>query len=235
LCSTTRTATACRTLDDTPIGGVTLTLRGSAGVVMAVTTTNSTGFYEFSSGATMGTANGILPSTSYSIVIDLSSGPLVGYQATAARVGGNTQRDSNGEHVSRTFVESPAATGLLGTEDLSFDFGFVPVFEIGDFVWRDADGDGVQDAGETGIVGVTVTLQDAGGRTLRSAVTDAERPLPLPVGAARSRASRRDAGRLHRADFAVHCGDSHWRDSDRLQVVAAEPGRRMTISTRTRR
>jgi hypothetical protein len=158
-------------MDDTPIGNVTLTLRGSAGVV-AVTTTNSAGFYEFSSGATMGTANGILPSTSYSIVIDLSSGPLVGYQATAPRVGGNTQLDSNGEHVSRTFVESPAATGLLGTEDLSFDFGFVPVFEIGDFVWRDADGDGVQDAGETGIVGVTVTLQDAGGRTLRSAVTD---------------------------------------------------------------
>jgi hypothetical protein len=157
---------------DTPIAGVTLTLRSAAGVVMSVVT-NATGHYEFASGSTMGTANGVLPNTNYSIVIDLSSGPLVGHQATAARVGGDTQRDSNGEHVSRTFVEAPAATGLLGTEDLSFDFGFVPVFEVGDFVWRDADGDGVQDAGETGIRDVTVTLQDQGGRTLRSVVTDA--------------------------------------------------------------
>lgn len=42
---------------------------------------------------------------------------------------------------------------------------------IGDFVWLDADGDGVQDAGETGIAGATVTLNGPTGS--QSAVTDA--------------------------------------------------------------
>ena len=35
--------------------------------------------------------------------------------------------------------------------------------EIGDFVWLDLDGDGVQDAGEPGLGGVTVELRDSGG------------------------------------------------------------------------
>ncbi|MEM1181715.1 MAG: SdrD B-like domain-containing protein [Acidobacteriota bacterium] len=56
------------------------------------------------------------------------------------------------------------------------DFGFPAsglVGSIGDFVWFDADGDGVQDAGEAGIPGVTVDLLDATGTTvLASTVTD---------------------------------------------------------------
>ena len=45
---------------------------------------------------------------------------------------------------------------------------------IGDFVWADIDRDGVQDAGEPGIGGVTVRLYAADGVTLLdSAVTDA--------------------------------------------------------------
>lgn len=44
---------------------------------------------------------------------------------------------------------------------------------IGDFVWLDADGDGIQDAGEFGIGGVTVNVYSADGLTLLgSAVTD---------------------------------------------------------------
>ncbi|MBT8198105.1 MAG: hypothetical protein KJO84_06345, partial [Acidimicrobiia bacterium] len=41
---------------------------------------------------------------------------------------------------------------------------------IGDFVWLDSNGDGVQDAGEPGIPGVTVTLS---GDADATAVTDA--------------------------------------------------------------
>ena len=43
---------------------------------------------------------------------------------------------------------------------------------IGDFVWLDADGDGVQDAGEPGLPGVVVRLLDAGGRVAGEDVTD---------------------------------------------------------------
>ena len=44
---------------------------------------------------------------------------------------------------------------------------------IGDRVWLDADCDGLQDAGEAGVAGVTVTLYDGSGNVVNSMVTDA--------------------------------------------------------------
>ncbi|ODS84451.1 MAG: hypothetical protein ABS46_03475 [Cytophagaceae bacterium SCN 52-12] len=45
--------------------------------------------------------------------------------------------------------------------------------EIGNRVWRDTDNDGIQDAGEPGIAGVTVELVDNTGAVVATAVTDA--------------------------------------------------------------
>ena len=38
------------------------------------------------------------------------------------------------------------------------DFGYQPSGVIGDFVWLDTNGDGIQDPGEPGIAGVIVRL-----------------------------------------------------------------------------
>jgi hypothetical protein len=48
-------------------------------------------------------------------------------------------------------------------------------YKIGDTVWGDSNGNGVQDAGEAGIAGVTVTLLDAAGNPVPNgtATTDA--------------------------------------------------------------
>ena len=44
----------------------------------------------------------------------------------------------------------------------TIDFGYTPVLgSLGDYVWEDLNADGVQDAGEPGIAGVTVELFDA--------------------------------------------------------------------------
>lgn len=58
--------------------------------------------------------------------------------------------------------------------DPNNDFTFIeqPV-TVGDRVWFDEDGDGVQDAGEGGIPGVTVNLTDCSGNVLATDVTDA--------------------------------------------------------------
>ncbi len=54
----------------------------------------------------------------------------------------------------------PVATTVSGGgADLNIDFGYQPQnATIGDFVWNDLDGDGVQDGGEPGLSGVTVYL-----------------------------------------------------------------------------
>ena len=44
---------------------------------------------------------------------------------------------------------------------------------IGDRVWLDANANGVQDAGEAGVSGVTIELKDAGGTVIGSTTTDA--------------------------------------------------------------
>jgi uncharacterized repeat protein (TIGR01451 family) len=60
---------------------------------------------------------------------------------------------------------------LLGEPDLMCNPA--PI-EIGNFVWKDTDGDGVQDAGEPPLVGVTIKLYAADGTTvLATAVSDA--------------------------------------------------------------
>jgi hypothetical protein len=51
-----------------------------------------------------------------------------------------------------------ARTAGFGSTNTTFDFGFVGPVVIGDFVWRDTDSDGVQDAGEQGIAAVSVQL-----------------------------------------------------------------------------
>jgi uncharacterized repeat protein (TIGR01451 family)/fimbrial isopeptide formation D2 family protein/LPXTG-motif cell wall-anchored protein len=55
----------------------------------------------------------------------------------------------------------------------SVQHGFVPPGSIGDRIWNDTDRDGVQDAGETGVAGVTIVLRDAAGAVVATAVTDA--------------------------------------------------------------
>ena len=99
------------------------------------------------------TFRGLLPGE-YDVQLD--SGLPVGLTATA---------DTGG-----TGAGSNAASGKTGEFTLTAgqaydlaDFGYQPAAGtaiIGDRVWNDAEGDGVQDAGESGIAGVTVELQD---------------------------------------------------------------------------
>jgi len=48
-----------------------------------------------------------------------------------------------------------------------------PASSIGDFVWNDLNQDGIQDASEPGIAGVTVNLLDSSSMTLATTTTDA--------------------------------------------------------------
>ncbi len=71
-------------------------------------------------------------------------------------------------------------TGADDTSDTSFLSFKVPVpvppplATLGDRVWEDRDADGVQDAGEAGLAGVTVELRDAAGNLVKTTTTDAD-------------------------------------------------------------
>lgn len=59
--------------------------------------------------------------------------------------------------------------------DMGSDFGFNQLLSLGDRVWRDADRDGIQDAGEPGMADITVDLyvRACTGEPLASDTTDA--------------------------------------------------------------
>lgn len=134
-------------LGEPGLPGVTVTLGGAAS---ASTTTDANGAYLFSG----------LAAGSYTVTV----GTPGGYVATTSNAGGDANLDSNGSPASVTLATDASA-------DRTIDFGFTKgTGQIGDRVWNDANGNGIQDGGEAGIAGVTVTL---GGAASASTTTDA--------------------------------------------------------------
>jgi hypothetical protein len=69
---------------------------------------------------------------------------------------------------------------------------------LGDRVWEDTNANGVQDAGEAGIAGVTVQLKDENGAPVATTTTDASRQLQLHRHPGHLLGRHRGAGRLPR-------------------------------------
>jgi hypothetical protein len=113
----------------------------SDGTLVATTTTDSNGRYLFSQ----------LGSGNYVVDVTDDNGVLSGFSITS---GGQTETDPSGP-----------VTLPLREENLDIDFGYAPTdtatAAVGDYVWSDADQDGIQDRGESGIAGVTLELRDA--------------------------------------------------------------------------
>ena len=119
------------------------------GVVQSSTTTNASGIYGFSN---------LVPGT-YCVQIAganfSGAGVLLGFNSSPKDQGGDDTKDSDGDTVTHN---SPAITLPAGTNNPTIDFGFWKPGQIGDFVWNDINGNGIQDTGEVGIGNVTVRL-----------------------------------------------------------------------------
>ena len=122
------------------IAGVTVSLNTGA-----TTVTDAGGYYSFTN---------LTPGT-YTVSVSTPSG----FVPAPSNAGGDPNKDSNG---------SGAATSINGNTDTSIDFGFYQLGSIGDFVWNDLNGNGIQESGEPGIAGVTVSLSN-GATTTTSA------------------------------------------------------------------
>ncbi len=108
-----------------------------------------------------------LTSGTYVVKINNAQGALTGFTPTVVTAGSDRSVDSN---------PNPA-TVVLATDssfDYTIDFGYytTPAGRLGDFVWNDLNGNGIQDLNEPGINGVVVVLKDSTGlNTLATGTT----------------------------------------------------------------
>ena len=139
---------------EAPYAGVTVALLKKDGTPVldkdgnpVTAVTDAQGKYSFSG----------LPLGEYTVsVVDPTSGPLAGTKPTEAYTG---------RYKTTADVTIKAETGSV----IDVNFGFVKPASVGDYTWMDVNRDGVQDADEPALPGVSVTLTRADG----SAVTDA--------------------------------------------------------------
>ncbi len=144
------------------LGDIEVTLYHCGGGVVASTVTDVSGLYSF---------------------IDLTPG---NYRLEFGLPDGHSFTDRNqGFDDSRDSDVDPA-TGLTvctnlqpGEYDDTWDAGIhpdtcPPPVQVGDLVWNDLDRDGIQDPGEPGLSGVTVTLYDCVGAPLQTTTTAAD-------------------------------------------------------------
>ena len=139
---------------ESPYAGVTVALLKKDGTPVldkdgnpVTAVTDAQGKYSFSG----------LPLGEYTVsVVDPTSGPLAGTKPTEAYTG---------RYKTVADVTIAEATGSV----IDVNFGFVKPASVGDYTWMDVNRDGIQDADEPTLPGVTVTLTYEDG----SAVTDA--------------------------------------------------------------
>ena len=141
------------------VPGVTVTLyRCSNNSVVAVQLTGALGQYLF---------NNLTPGGYY---VGFSGFPP-NFVMTSQDAGANDAVDSDGNPLTGL---TSCITLAAGESNLTIDQGInLPQASLGDFVWEDLDVDGIQDANEIGVPGVTVKLYTCGGTLVATQITGA--------------------------------------------------------------
>lgn len=142
---------------ETGISGVQVILFDAAGDPVDSTTTDGTGKYLFPN---------LLPG-------DYSLGfvPPAGYVVSPVDQGGNDAADTDADPVTGRTVPTSLESGET---DRTWDAGLWLPAAIGDYVWRDNNRDGLQDAGDEPLADVLVTLFDADGNVVDTTSTAAD-------------------------------------------------------------
>ncbi|MBK8192271.1 MAG: hypothetical protein IPK76_03290 [Lewinellaceae bacterium] len=190
------------------IGSVTVTLNGTTGdgsPVNLTTSTDGTGFYEFTD---------LAPGT-YTVTFTTPGGST----ATTPNEGGDDTLDSDADPVTGA---APPVTLVSGENNPTIDAGFLQVAEIGNYVWEDTNANGVQDGGEPGIGGVPVTLNGTTGTGQTVTETTTTDGNGFTCSAACNRAHTRSLWYPNRRLCADKCG-SGWRRYQRLGCPTRQP------------
>jgi len=158
------------------IDGVTVQL-DQGGILYAEAISDFRGYYSFGN---------LRPNFTYDVSITDTGGVLTGWTASPQGQGTSTT-DSNDPTGTSTTLDS---TNYFA--DTSIDFGYynnaLTFGSIGDYIWNDSDGDGIQDEGSGfGFNGITLELRDSEGHILQTTTTSGDGDytfVGLPTSAA---------------------------------------------------
>lgn len=129
------------------IAGAIVNLYDPADHLLDSTATNASGLYQFTDLVTADYVLEFVKPNGFAPSPQNAGGP------------GSEEVDSDADpNTGRTAIISPAPSEV----DLSWDAGFYRPVTLGDTVWIDVNRNGIQDAGEPGLNGVTVDLHGAG-------------------------------------------------------------------------
>lgn len=154
-------ADGLQTVGEPGVPGVTVNLIDNAtGNIISSIMTDASGNYSFKN----------LPNGNYRVQVVLPTG----MSYTTQNAGAASDSNINSK-INPLFGTSNQIVLSGGVNITNIDAGLTTTRAmLGDRVWNDIDGDGIQDIGESGIAGVTVTLYAADGTTvISSTVTDA--------------------------------------------------------------
>ncbi len=138
----------------TSLSGFLIKLYDCNGMLLDSTITNAEGMYLF---------DDLLPG-SYQIGTELSES----MEFTLFNEGD----DSTNSDISPLTNLSPCVTLESGENNPNQDIGIVFLSTIGDYVWLDEDGDGVQDTTESGVMDVLISLYTCTGELISTTMTD---------------------------------------------------------------
>ena len=143
------------------VPGVTVYLLDDMGNRIDTNVTDIAGFYEFTG----------LPPDDYEVEFDLTTIPMGYDPTTQGSFGVSDPTDSDADE---TTGRTEVTTLDPGESDPTWDMGIVPqLASIGDYVWYDNEGDGIQGPSDTnGVEDVTVYLLDDMGNRIATNVTD---------------------------------------------------------------
>ena len=141
--------------NEPPVPGVVVTVLDDNGDEVGTATTNADGEWSVT-----------VPAGTYTAVFTLPDG--------MAFTGPNQGADDADSDADPDTGATEPVTVAAGESNTTLDAGLVELGSLGDFVFEDANGNGLQDAGELPVAGVVVEVFDSNGDSAGTDTTDAE-------------------------------------------------------------